>query len=93
VNGSILELSDSHAVLVPERSRYHLEIMTKPTNRDLFYKLYIEAHNNAVQLIHDAETLFEKGRYPRAYSLAFTALEEIAKSQLAADVYTGLQSE
>jgi|SRR5882762_1465505 len=67
--------------------------MTKPSNSELFYTLYIEAHSNAVQLIQDAETLFKNGRYPRAYSLAFTALEEIAKSQLAADVYTGLQTE
>jgi AbiV family abortive infection protein len=53
-----------------------------------FYKIYIKAHNNAVGLLSDAKTLFEKKKYPRAYFLAYTALEEISKSQLAADVYT-----
>jgi len=35
----------------------------------------------------------EKGKYPRAFFLAFTGLEEIAKSQLAADVFTGFIEE
>jgi AbiV family abortive infection protein len=34
--------------------------------------------------------LFDREKYARAYALAFTALEEISKSQLAADVFTGL---
>jgi AbiV family abortive infection protein len=63
------------------------------TPRDKFLALYRSAHNNAVDLLRDAEVLFEKERYPRAYALAFTALEEIAKSQLAADVFTGLIQE
>ena len=36
-----------------------------------------------------AEVLFERKNFARAYFLAFTGLEEIAKSQLAADVLTG----
>jgi AbiV family abortive infection protein len=55
-----------------------------------FFALYRAAHNNAVDLIQEAEFLFEHGRYCRAYALAFTSLEEISKSQLAADVHTGL---
>jgi len=63
------------------------------TPRDKFLALYRSAHNNAVDLLRDAEILFEKERYPRAYALAFTALEEISKSHLAADVFTGLIEE
>ncbi|MEI9978267.1 MAG: AbiV family abortive infection protein [Edaphobacter sp.] len=55
-----------------------------------FLALYRAAHNNAIDLINEAELLFDHGRYCRAYALAFTALEEISKSQLAADVYTEL---
>jgi AbiV family abortive infection protein len=55
-----------------------------------FLSLYRCAHNNAVALLEEAEILFQSGKFPRAYALAFTALEEIAKSQLAADVFTGL---
>src|ERR1700693_5387915 len=54
-----------------------------------FLELYRTAHNNALELLGEAELLFENKKYARAYFLAFTGLEEIAKSQLAADVYTG----
>ncbi|MGA7640077.1 MAG: AbiV family abortive infection protein [Candidatus Acidiferrales bacterium] len=60
-----------------------------PSLRDESLLLYHCAHNNAVELLEEAEILFAKGAFPRAYALAFTALEEIAKSQLAADVFTG----
>lgn len=66
--------------------------MANPHNA-LFHKLYASSHNNAVDLISEAELLFERERYARAYSLAFTALEELAKSQLAADVATGFIEE
>lgn len=57
-----------------------------------FYKVYLYAHNNAVGLLSEAEILYKAEKYPRAYFLAFTALEEISKSLLAADVHTGLVS-
>jgi AbiV family abortive infection protein len=49
--------------------------------------------NNATELLSDAELMIERGRNSTAYFLAFTALEEISKSQLAADVYTGFIAE
>jgi AbiV family abortive infection protein len=63
------------------------------TAKEKFLQIYTAAHINAEQLLSDAEVLFERGRHATAYFLAFTALEEIAKSQLAADVYTGLSDE
>ena len=62
-------------------------------NKAKLLELHRTAHNNAVELLSEAEILFEKKKYPRAYFLAFTGLEEIAKSQLAADVYTGFRDE
>lgn len=56
--------------------------------RHAFLDLYRAAHNNAIDLLEEAEILFEVGHNPRAYALAFTALEGISKSQLAADVFT-----
>ncbi len=53
-----------------------------------FYKIYAKAHNNASDLLSEAEILYEKGKYARAYFLAYTGLEEISKSQMAADVAT-----
>jgi AbiV family abortive infection protein len=58
-----------------------------------YQQLYRVANNNALDLLAEAKTLFGMGRYARAFFLAFTALEEISKSQLAADVVTGFISE
>ena len=55
--------------------------------------MYKTAHNNAVQFLREAELLFAQKYFARAYFLAFTGLEEIAKSQLAADVETGFVDE
>lgn len=53
-----------------------------------YYKIYVAAHNNAVGLLSSAEKLIKDGDHPSAYVLAYTALEEIAKSQRAADTFT-----
>lgn len=62
-----------------------------PSN--IFLEIYREAHNNAVELLSGAELLFKYKKYPSSYFLAFTALEEISKSQFAADVFTGICAE
>ena|SRR2546426_8289566 len=55
-------------------------------------KLYAACLHNAEQLCDDAELLFEARHFPRAYALAFTALEEIAKAHAIADYFTGVLS-
>lgn len=50
---------------------------------------YRAAWKNAVALLEDARTLRYAGRFARAFALAATSLEEIGKSQYAADVHTG----
>lgn len=50
---------------------------------------YRWADDNAIALLQEAQMLASKGRHARAFALACTALEEIGKSQYAADVYTG----
>ena len=57
--------------------------------RNEFLTLYNTSLKNATELLAEAEVLFEREKFARAYALAFTALEEISKSQLAADVFTG----
>ena len=58
-----------------------------------YQQLYRVANNNALDLLAEAKILFGMGGYARAFFLAFTALEEISKSQLAADVVTEFISE
>jgi AbiV family abortive infection protein len=62
-------------------------------DKKIYYSLYLKAHNNAVDLLSEAEILLKTYHYARSYFLAFTALEELSKSQAAADVYTGLLDE
>ena len=59
----------------------------------MYYEIYAKAHNNAVALLTEAKLLFTNKAFARAYALAYTALEEVSKSQFAADVYTGLHTE
>src|SRR6516225_4185716 len=59
------------------------------TIRYEFVALYNACLKNATELLAEANILFGRENYARAYALAFTALEEISKSQLAADVFTG----
>jgi len=58
-----------------------------------YQQLYRVANNNALDLLAEAKILFGMGRYAGAFFLAFAALEEISKSQLAADVVTEFISE
>jgi AbiV family abortive infection protein len=53
---------------------------------------YHWADENAIALLEEARFLEAKGRFARAFASACTALEEIGKSQYAADVYTGFIS-
>jgi len=56
-------------------------------------RLYRACLHNAEDLCHEASLLFRAQRFPRAFALAFTALEEIAKAHAVADFYTGVLSE
>lgn len=61
--------------------------------KSLYLEIYNKANKNALNLLREAELLYDNKHYARAYFLAYTALEEISKSQFAADVFTGLCEE
>lgn len=61
--------------------------------KNIFLEIYNQGNKNAYDLRDAANVLCEKGHYAQAYVLAYTALEEISKSQFAADVFTGLRTE
>ncbi|MBU4338403.1 AbiV family abortive infection protein [Patescibacteria group bacterium] len=58
-----------------------------------YFEIYKQTYRNAVDLLMEAKILFDNKCYSRSYFLSFTALEEISKSQFAADVYTGFSKE
>jgi AbiV family abortive infection protein len=51
--------------------------------------LYRACITNAEELLEDARLLLSDGRFARAFALAFTAYEELGKSQVVADAYSG----
>jgi len=61
--------------------------------KGIYLNIYSESIKEAYKLLDESTLLFKNQSYQRAYFLGFAALEEISKSQLAADVYTGLVSE
>lgn len=70
-----------------------LDIPKEPTSAKRVYATYATCWNNAVRLLDEARLLFQNGRYARVVALAITAWEELGKSQIAADYYTGVLSE
>jgi len=59
----------------------------------LYLDIYNAANANAIDLLSAGKNLYRAKKYSQAYVLGFSALEEISKGQLAADVFTGLVSE
>jgi len=75
-----------------QHTRYYgiYKNMTKWPAKNNYLEIYRAAYNNAADLLTEAKLLFEHKHFARSYALAFTAFEEISKSQFAADVFTGL---
>ena len=61
--------------------------------KSIFLEIYNAGNKNASDLLKCAGILCNKGHFPQAYFLAYTALEEISKSQFSADVFTGMEKE
>ena len=57
------------------------------------YEVYVKSNNNAVSLLKEAEVLSENGFYARAIALAIISFEELGKSQIAADFFSGILPE
>lgn len=62
-------------------------------NMMVYLEIYQASLNESVKLLGEAELLLENESYERAYFLGFASLEEISKSQMAADVFTGIMTE
>ena len=93
-----LILEPGHFVVAPDK-RFRLagdgqgkklDIFKDPETAKKIYAAYARCYNNASALIDDAEILFAAKRFARACALAITAWEELGKSQIAADYYSGV---
>ncbi|MFC0184116.1 AbiV family abortive infection protein [Pseudarcicella hirudinis] len=60
---------------------------------EFYLEIYVASLSEAKSLLSEAQLLFNNESYERAYFLGMAALEEISKSQLAADTFTGYITE
>jgi len=60
---------------------------------EIFLKIYLASIAESYKLLNETELLYNNKSFQRAYFLGISALEEISKSQMAADVFTGLINE
>jgi len=61
--------------------------------KEIYLETYLASIAEAYKLLNETELLFKNKSFQRAYFLGISALEEISKSQMAADVFTGLIKE
>lgn len=66
---------------------------TTAENKEAALAVFHKSKSNSRSLLDEAQFLREKGFYSRAVALAIMSYEELGKSQIAADFYTGLLPE
>jgi AbiV family abortive infection protein len=88
--GHFVVAPDKRFRLAGDGEGVRLDIFGDPDDAKRIYAAYARCYNNAAELIGDAEILFEAKRFARACALAITAWEELGKSQIAADYYSGV---
>lgn len=67
-----------------------LNLVEQPSLAKKVYAMYARCHNNATGLLHEARLLYQNQHYARAVALGIAAWEELGKSQIAADYYSGV---
>jgi len=72
--------------------KYFNMFKDQETSKKVF-AVYVASHNNAESLLKEATVLLDNGYFARAVALAIMSFEELGKSQIAADYYTGLLPE
>jgi AbiV family abortive infection protein len=87
------DLVEKHNKQSSKKESHKLDIFKEPKKAKRVYSIYIACWNNAVSLLDEAKLLYQNGRYARSVALGIAAWEELGKSQIAADYYSGLISD
>lgn len=69
-----------------------LDIFKDQPEANEVLSVFNASRDNLSDLITEAKLLFEHGHHPRSFFTSVLALEELGKSQLAADYYSGIIS-
>jgi len=71
----------------------YLNIFKDKEKAERVFAVYEKSHKNAKQLLVEAKILADNKYHARAVALAILSFEELGKSQIAADYYSGLLPE
>lgn len=70
-----------------------LNLFKEKQKADIAYNVYSNSKQNAISLLKEAELLSLNNYFSRAVTLAIMSYEELGKSQIAADYYSGILPE
>jgi AbiV family abortive infection protein len=71
----------------------YLDMFKEHEKAEIVYSVFTKSKNNSMNLLSEAKLLLENKSYARAVALAIMSYEELGKSQIAADYYTGILPE
>jgi len=71
-----------------KKAEYKKTLTASETQK--LFQLRRACMKNAIDLIQEAEILYKRRKYPRAFALAYTAFEEVSKHQIVSDYITGI---
>jgi AbiV family abortive infection protein len=89
----LLKQEGNDAPSSKKKNQKFLDIFKQKEKAEKVLEVYAKSHNNSVSLLKEAEVLLETGYYARAVALAIISFEELGKSQIAADFYSGVLPE
>ena len=70
-----------------------LDMFKEPQKAETVYSVFKRSKKNSLELLNEAKILFKNQSYSRAVALAIMSYEELGKSQIAADYYSGILPE
>ena len=77
----------------PEAEDVFLDIFKEKEKAEIVYSVFTNSKKNSIDLLNEAKILLENQSYARAVALAIMSYEELGKSQIAADYYSGILPE
>jgi AbiV family abortive infection protein len=77
----------------PKKESRKIEVKKETKRSKNAYEVFYNSKENSIDLLREAQLLLENGCYARAVALAIMSYEELGKSQIAADYYSGILPE
>ena len=74
----------------PDESGEFIDMLKDHIEASAALEKYKNSFSNAIDLLEEAKLLYQNGHYARAVALGISSWEELGKSQMAADFYTGV---